>query len=341
MYRASYERKRFGRRKRSPETIFWVCTLIVMVAAGIGLAVYYNLAAAELVRDTRQQTLTAVTAVEKPKELSWTPVEPLTHTNILLLGLDNHGMADAIMILSYNMTSYDSALIAVKRDTFVDFQTWRNQDSGQDHLAWATHVGMGPEKDYHAGARLMAQTVEELLGIELHAYAAITFEGFVSMIDSIGGVLIDVDSRFAQLDGQPLPTGLQRLTGKQALTYARHRQNPRIDMPGSASHDGDRVRRNQLLLKAIIQQCKTFDLSELEAMLDMLEDHLHTSLDYWDWDILDLANILYNRDPETIQTIVLPGSGDRIYQSRIDRDVYYYFLDLEESDRILRELQLK
>lgn len=348
-------RRKIGRRK-NPETIFWMALIVVFVVLGSGLLVYNVLFAsggpgnwlAALTADRESDVATAaiddtgnrevVDAAEDFLTL-WEPKEPTTHHNILLLGLDNHGMNDAIMIFTYNLETFDSALISLKRSTYVPDQTWGHDDAGLNELAWATNRGMGRGNDYHEGANLAAYTVENLLGIDLHAYAAVSFEGFTEFVDLIGGVQVEVAPEFAEREGRTLPTGLQRLDGEQALVYARHRQNPRIPEPGSTSQDGDRVRRNQRLLKAMMNQCKTMGSDELMYVMDQLENKFYTSLD--DWDILDMINVLYNRDPEQIETIVMPGEGELVYQERIDQDIYYYFLDYEACDKILGELGLK
>lgn len=338
-----YSRRRhIGRRKKSPETIFWLITLTILVI-GIGaFAAHSGLIRAAFEPAPKDDFLVLPTEVqieEEPEKPLWEPKVPTTHTNILLLGLDNQGMCDTVMVISYNMETFESALISIKRDTYISDQTWGHNDSGQNHLAWANQQGMGQEKDYHAGAMLTAKTVEELLGIDLHAYASITFEGFEELIDLVGGVVIEVAPEFAARQGATIPTGRQRLNGEQALIYARHRQNPRIPEPGSESQHEDRVRRNQRLLKAILEQCKTLESDELINIANQLDSMLHTTLD--DWDILDLANVLYNRDLENIKSVILPGEGKSVYEEQINKDIYYFFLDVENTDLILGELGLK
>lgn len=335
-------RRQVGRRKKSPETIFWIITLTILMLGGGAIIAQSGLikAAFEQVPVDENQVLpTEVQIEEEPEKPVWEPKIPVTHTNILLLGLDNQGMCDTVMVISYNMETFDSAIISIQRDTYISEQTWGHDDSGQSHLAWANQQGMGQERDYHAGAMLTAKTVEELLGIELHAYASITFEGFVELIDLIGGVVVDVAPEFTIRQGTTLPSGRQRLNGEQALIYARHRQNPRIPEPGSDSQHGDRIRRNQKLLKAILEQCKTLESNELIIIADQLDDRLYTTLE--DWDILELANVLYNRDLQAIKSVILPGEGKSVYEEQINTDIYYFFLDFEKTDLILGELGLK
>lgn len=360
MFKKKPRRRSVRHKRRSPETIFWMILITFLVLTGTGFLAHSVLFASggpvswlSAVMTGRNDEYTtnsvdlAADEPERPEVVDaaegfinlWEPKEPTTHHNILLLGVDDHGMADVIMIFSYDLQTFDSALVSVKRDTYVDNQTWAQKESGQDHLAWASNRGMLGDGDYDEGANLAAHTVEDLLGIELHDYAMVSFEGFTAFVDLIGGVQIEVDPEFAEREGPSLPTGLQRLDGEQALIYARHRQNPRIPEPGSTSQDGDRVRRNQRLLKAMMEQCKTMGSDELMHVVEQLENRFYTSLD--DWDILDMINILYNRDPNEIETIVMPGEGEMVYQERINRDIYYYFLDFDACDNILEELGLK
>lgn len=337
-------RRSFGRRRPSPETVFWVYLLLILVVAGSGLVAYEVLFGSWGMAYSEQNIIRPLedeeTEVkEEATRVEWIPKTPVSHVSILLLGLDNHGMCDAIMIVSYDMETYAPSLISIKRDTYVPGQTWAAGGLGQDHIAWANYRGMGSDKDFHAGAGLTAYTVEELLGIDLHAYAAITFDGFVELIDLIGGVTVTVAPGFAGLENGALPTGLQHLSGTQALTYARHRQNPRISEPGSTSEDGDRVRRNQDLVRAILDRGKDMETDNILEMVDKLENSLFTSLE--DWDILELANVMYNNDPEMLQAYVLPGEGEELYQEHVNANIYYYFLDFEETDSILQELGLK
>lgn len=351
MGRRSSRRRSFGRRRRSPETVFWIGLVTVLVLAGTGFFVYNTFIAsgwifAQGTSEPEQPGSEEVKAVEErtleddgTNDPAWEPKEPGTHKNILLLGLDDRGMCDAVMIVSYDLRTFDSAIISIKRDTYVSDQEWASKESGQDHLAWANNRGMGEDNDYHAGARLTAKTVEDLLGIDLHAYSSITYTGFTELINLLGGVEIEVAPEFAEIYGSKLAGGLQRLDGEQALTYARHRQNPRIPEPGSTSQDGDRVRRGQRLLMAMFEQARTMETDTLMEIFDQLDNNLNTSLE--DWDILDLMNLIYHREPDEIETAVLPGKGEMVFQERIERDIYYFFLDVEETDRILEELGLK
>lgn len=275
---------------------------------------------------------------ETPSELSY-PLPPgiEDQVNILLLGFDSRGLSDALVLVTYNNETFESAIISISRDTYIDFQNWSEKGMGHSAIGWASYAGMDyGQGDPLDGAGFAAHTVSQLLGIDVHYYAGITFDGVETLIDQIGGVMIDVAPGFAATSLKP---GLQRLYGKDVLRYARHRKEPRIPEPGSPNSDGDRIIRNQYLLKAVMEQCKTLDTDLLFDVYEELENKLYTNME--DWDILILANIFFNQDLRQIEQVVLPGEHVRVYESGLGAELEYYFLDFAECDNVLTSLGVK
>ena len=326
-----------------------IACALVLIATNLWIFNALN-ASDQPVYPDNEQVKEEVEEVAETEQPLWKPAVPDTRSNILLLGLDRQGFSDEIIIASYDIETFESAIISINRSTYVSDQTWAKQHSGQNHLAWASNQGMGGEGDYHAGARLASYTVEKLLGIPIHGYASIDHENFVKLVNLIGGVEIYVDLDFAAIKptksdniSNPLPTGLKSLNGEQAYFYARYRggmQNyPRIPEPGSQDAVSDRVFRNQRLLKAILDQCLTLEADELIDIAEELKNKVNTSLE--DWDIIELVNLLFNQSPQKVEMVVLPGEEQIIYQERINKDIAYFFLDFMECDKILQELGLK
>jgi LCP family protein required for cell wall assembly len=265
---------------------------------------------------------------------------------ILLLGLDTRGLSDALVLVTYNPANQSSAIISLKRDIFVDSAPWAEPGRGHNALGWASYIGSGYGGSNHiGGGEYTSAVIESLLGIKIDAFASINFDGFVSLIDALGGVKVNVHPGFRERYGDPFKVGIQRLYGAEALIYARHRQNPRIPEPGSPSapgplsEDSDRVRRGQKLLKAVLEQSKTLPSDKLLNIYHNLDRHLHTNMD--DWELLSLANILFNNDPRQMNQIVLPGEIRSVYETEIQETIEYYYLDFAETDIILNNLGLK
>ncbi len=96
--------------------------------------------------------------------------------------------------------------------------------------------------------------ISEFLGIPIHYYALVNLDGFVDIIDSIGGVDIYVPSRIVDdeyplLDGTltelVIEAGEQHMNGDEALAYARTRH---------ADSDYFRMNRQKCVLEAAMEQ---------------------------------------------------------------------------------------
>ena len=163
--------------------------------------------------------------------------------NVLILGVDSRGVpgdtdnTDTIIVLSLDPVNRTAAMLSVPRDTLVAIP-----GHGQDKVNAAYAYG-GPD--------LAQKTVEGLLGIRLNSYALIDFGAFTRIVDSVGGVLIDVkrpirdeayptaDFGVERLNIQPGP---QLMAGDIALKYARSRHD---------SNDFSRAKRQQDVISAI------------------------------------------------------------------------------------------
>jgi polyisoprenyl-teichoic acid--peptidoglycan teichoic acid transferase len=118
--------------------------------------------------------------------------------NVLLLGMrgedDPSGglLADTIMVVSIKPLENKVAMISVPRDLYVTVPgTQDKQKINAVHL-------YGEERGKGQGLELMKQSVGEVLGLEIQYAASINFEGFVQLIDSIGGLPIYLDNSFVE-----------------------------------------------------------------------------------------------------------------------------------------------
>jgi LCP family protein required for cell wall assembly len=173
-------------------------------------------------------------------------------TSILLLGADNEqgrGRTDSIIVATVGRG--EIKLTSILRDTLVNIEGY-----GQHKINAAYRLG---------GEQVAMQTVNEAFGLNITRYAVIDFEGFSDLIDSAGGVTVDVskaemqevnkglDATWKRLgDGKPvdyLTTYGENtlLTGPQALAYARIRK---IDS------DYVRTSRQRAVLEALIEKLR-------------------------------------------------------------------------------------
>ena len=103
-------------------------------------------------------------------------------------------------------------------------------------------------------------TLQEIFGIPIHYYAMVNLEGFVGIVDALGGVTIDVpktivDETYPHEDGSVqrvvIDAGTQHLDGHLALAYARIRRH---------SDDFARMHRQRCVLGAVVEQASPLSI---------------------------------------------------------------------------------
>src|SRR5262249_42428675 len=107
----------------------------------------------------------------------------------------------------------------------------------------------------------------------------VNFDGFKQVIDALGGVTINVqvpvmDDYYPGDDGRLhrvyIPTGIQHMTGSEALVYARARH---------ASTDFDRAQRQQRVLLSLREQADIGSLiPKVPSLIQALRNAVHTDL---------------------------------------------------------------
>jgi LCP family protein required for cell wall assembly len=149
------------------------------------------------------------------------------------------------------------------------------------------------------GAPLVAQTIEYNFGIVIDYYATVDIPGLELVVDTLGGVIVDVDGQLKD-DQYPtedfgytrayFPSGLQKLDGRQAVQFARTRH---------ADGDFMRAERQQQLLIAIRDQALESGLiTKLPELISDLRNTVRTDLSLRQ--VLSLASLSEDIPSESI-----------------------------------------
>jgi LCP family protein required for cell wall assembly len=207
--------------------------------------------------DTPDPTTAALqpTAIPTPVPLL---EQPAGTVNIVLMGSDiigGVGRTDTLILVSVDPTLPSISLLSIPRDMYVYIPGWQMQriNTADPHGERVGYPGGGPG--------LVKATIEYNLGIRVHYFARVDFQGFIDIIDTLGGVDVVVDCElhdtFPDLDAEEgvgdidLEPGVHQLDGKWALWYARSRWN---------TSDYDRGRRQQRVLRGAFSKIKQLDL---------------------------------------------------------------------------------
>jgi len=125
-------------------------------------------------------------------------------TNVLLLGMRGENMpgggllADTIMVATFKLdeteggTDNKIGLVSIPRDLYVMIPG-KNQHSKIN----AVHY-YGEEQQNTTGIKEMKEVVSSVTGLDIHYAANINFKGFEELVDTVGGVEIELKEPFEE-----------------------------------------------------------------------------------------------------------------------------------------------
>ncbi len=216
--------------------------------------------------------------------------------NILLLGSDkrpNSGgfRTDAIMVVSIDPEDGTATLISIPRDLYVYIPGWR-----MDRINTAIVRG---------GIAMAKQAIHYNFGIPVDGWARMNFDGFISAIDTLGGITVEATAFTRDECGGKIltyqPGSSYTMDGYEALCYARMRK---------WGGDFDRMRRQQEIVQAFFSKLLT--LNGL-ARVPQLYNQFYTTF-FTDIELTELIPLV----PAAIQ---IGADPTRINVFRVDRDL--------------------
>jgi LCP family protein required for cell wall assembly len=342
--RERIEARRAARRKQEgqpkPKRFPYVWVIVGVVALVLVSGLFWAISRAFSTIQSVQQEDPRPRATPQVAIVNGTPVTDNTPPpvsaslgqplNILLIGVDKRPInddgvrSDTLIVVHLDPQERWASMLSIPRDSVVNVPhlgTSKINAAFSYGYTYAEDIyGRGTDPDAGGGA-LAAQAVEEFLGVPIDYVAQVDFNGFEQIVNAIGGVMLDIerpllDSEYPTdnfgVERVYIPAGLQVLDGRHALIYARSRHS---------SNDFDRSRRQQQVLKALLNQVRERGVLEnaaaLPAWTDVLAKNVRTTLPLTDLTMLNsLANFAQNL------------SGDRIVQLSINpNDVAVDFED--------------
>ncbi len=206
--------------------------------------------------------------------------------NVMLFGEDNHGedehgRSDTMIMLSIDNRHKKLKLTSFQRDTYVYIP-----DYGYNKINSSYTYG---------GAKLSIQTIEANFGIKIDRYAVVDFDSFIEIIDTLGGIDMEltqdeidyINYQMYKNNQASTPTtitdapGTVHLTGQQALWYARNRglsigeDGNEIGIDGD---DWDRTSRQRKLLETVFESMKGADLAQIVSIVSSIGPLVTTNL---------------------------------------------------------------
>jgi LCP family protein required for cell wall assembly len=254
--------------------------------------------------------------VSTAKTIPGKAVKIAGQTNILLMGVDarpgesiDSGVRpDSLMVLHLDNKTGSCRVLSIPRDTRTDLPGY-----GLTKINHALAVG---------GVDYEKLVVQNLLGLKIDHFVLIDFNGFQSLVDAVGGIDVTVPDNFTATDGTVFTAGEQKMSGHQALSYARYR--------GGADGDFGRIRRQQQVIKAIVARASGLNIvRSLNELLPAVEQNLRTDLSAKD--MASLASTYRSRcTADSVSMLTLDGGTATYQDPLLNLPLNYVILDPEE-----------
>lgn len=203
--------------------------------------------------------------------------------NFLILGHDKAALlTDVIMLVNYNVNNKSVTITQFPRDTYIslDVPIHKLNATFSTYYGQAVRDGQDEEKARLTALKKFADVFEDAFGINIYKSAIMNLEGFVNIVDALGGVEVNVPADMQYEDSSQglvidLRKGTQRLNGRQAEGLVRYRKT-------WVQADIGRENAQKIFLAALMKELKnSIDITNIGKMTDIataLIENLTTDL---------------------------------------------------------------
>lgn len=243
--------------------------------------------------------------------------------NILILGIDDGDSealadepkrTDAMLLASIDPKLKQVSVISIPRDSHVMLPGY-NMDKANAAFAYG-------------GVTLAKKTIANLLNAPIHHYILLDWEGFIKIVDILGGVDIYVDNNMYYRDPYAdleidIKKGFQHLDGANAGKYVRFRTDELGDI--------GRVQRQQKFVRTMAEQHLSLNtLGKIPDIAKALDQYIQTDMSMGD--IVKMLNTVKGLSKDAVRTAMVPGEFADINK------ISYWRIHEQELKNTLKEL---
>lgn len=278
-------KKRHAKKRKVNKPLWWTLSIVLLLVLGGGA--YFTVSVVQgldsMQKDPENSPFKDVPTVKEdaPEPPKWEGTEPV---NILLMGVDARGVkkgeiprSDTMLVASLDPVKKKIHVFSILRDTYTDIPGY----SANRINSAIIH-----------GPNVAMEAVGDLLGLPIQYYVYTDFQGFIKLVDAIGGVDYEVEKDMVYktiADGPEydidLKKGMQHMDGNKALQYVRFRHD--------ATSDFTRTERQRAFLKVVADKLKsTTSLLKLPTILQEVSPYIDTNLSVGD--MAKLASVGYD-----------------------------------------------
>ena len=278
--------------------------------------------------------------------------EPFT---ILLIGIDSTTEnlkqadsfnGDSLILVTFNPKTMTATMLSIPRDSYVPIACFAGQYENK-----ITHSAS-------RGTSCVINTIENFLDIKIDYYMKINFTGLVDLVDTLGGIEVDVPYSFCEQNSKRefgngtiyVTAGYQTLNGEQALAFSRNRKknSEYCSKEWTQGNRDDFVRGNnqQAVIQAILNKMKQFtDITKIDDILEVISNNLDTNMT--EETIFSFYNIAKdvmfsssNDEVLTIQKLFIAGTGQYIYDESTKLQLWNYIPNKKSVEDVIEAMKI-
>ena len=260
-------RSRSARRQRSRVNHYLALVLVALAAATLYVGYHRLFQEPEQKPQEDQEADGTLTDPEAEALQSHLERKPYFYTILLSGSDDGNGNSDTNILVAVDAENDYIYGVSIPRDT----KAYWNDRAHKINAAFGS-----------GGMELLADVVEDQLGIPVDYTVSVDLTGFVALVNAIGGVDFEVpidmnyDDPYQDLHIH-FSAGMQHLTGEEAVKVVRFRHNN--DGSGYGSEDIGRIQTQQNFLKAVAQQTLTVgNLDKIDEFVNIFNTYVDTDL---------------------------------------------------------------
>lgn len=252
--------------------------ILVLLVVSLALYRYYQgLGTLAPMSEPERPVVIALFGVDKKYDISGESVKDAT-------------TADSVVVAFLKETPRSVTFLVFPGNVLVDEPEWEGRMIGEVFAL--------------GGVDGVLDSLQRAMGVPIAKYVSVDYQGFVELINVIGGISVVIGSPMVFVDSlggfeATLDAGTQQLDGEQALAYARFVEDAKGEVARLERH-------KQIILQIIKQVMSRFDVSKVDDVFSIVKSNVVTDLSLDDF--LRLASYAKDLTEDDISIMLIPGA---------------------------------